>query len=92
MVSDLGNLFGAVLGGVLSVGGAVVSEIAEAHEKHRNKRMERERMEAQSAALRGERESAAGDGGGVDNLSSHPIRPSTVTITEMSDSDDEAVP
>ena len=90
MVSDLGNLFGAVLGGVLSVGGAVVSEIAEAHEKHRNKRMERERMEAQSAASRGERGSAAG-GGGSDNLSSHPIRPSTVTITEMSDSDDEAV-
>ena len=91
LVSDLGNLFGAVLGGVISVGGAVVSEIADAHEKHRQKRLERERMEALAAASRRreeweeEEEEVAAD----ISLSSHPIRPSTVTITEMSDSEDD---
>ena len=60
----------------LRAGSAVVGEIADAHEKHKVKRLERERVEA-AAAQRGE-------------VSSHPIRPSTVTITEVSDSEDEA--
>ena len=89
---DFANLFGALVDGVVKVGdgvvkvgGAVVSEIAEAHERHKSKRLERERAEALEAVRRGDA------GNGDDTLLSHPIRPSTVTITEMSDtSDDDA--
>ena len=91
LVSDLGNLFGAVLGGVIKVGSAVVSEVAEAHEKHRLKRLERERTEALAAASRREVvEVEDGEEEERNSPSSHPIRPSTVTITEMSDSEDDA--
>jgi hypothetical protein len=85
VLSGLGNIFGAVLGGVLSVGGAVVSDIAEAHERHHRMRLERDRREAaDSGGMEYGSDSGSGSG---DAPPSHTMRASTVTITEISDSD-----
>jgi hypothetical protein len=59
-VAGVGSLFGAMLGGVLKVGGALASEVANQHENHR-RRVEKERSSAARASL-----------GGADALSSNP--------------------
>ena len=42
-VAGVGSLFGAMLGGVLNLGGALASEVASQHENHR-RRVEKERV------------------------------------------------
>ena len=59
-VAGVGSLFGAMLGGVLKVGGALASEVANQHENHR-RRVEKERASAARASL-----------GGADAPSSNP--------------------
>jgi len=59
-VAGVGSLFGAMLGGVLKVGGALASEVANQHENHR-RRVEKERSSAARASL-----------GGADAPSSNP--------------------
>lgn len=55
----IGNIFGAVLGGVFNVGRAVVGEIAEQHSRHQ-KKLERQRTEC---IARGEGEGGGGASG-----------------------------
>ena len=55
----IGNIFGAVLGGVFNVGRAVVGEIAEQHSRHQ-KKLERQRTER---IARGEGEGGGGASG-----------------------------
>ena len=49
VVAGVGNVFGALLGGMIKVGGAVVSEIGREHERHRE-RLRAANGEAEAAA------------------------------------------
>ena len=51
MVAGVGNVFGGLLGGMIKMGGAVVSDIGKQHENHRERlRAAKEETEAAARA------------------------------------------
>ena len=81
-VAGVGSLFGAMLGGVLKVGGALASEVANQHENHR-RRVEKERASAARASLGGADAPSSNPGADGQRAGLAPPRRGPMVIQEM---------
>ena len=81
-VAGVGSLFGAMLGGVLKVGGALASEVASQHENHR-RRVEKERASAARASLGGADAPSSNPGADGQRAGLAPPRRGPMVIQEM---------
>ena len=81
-VAGVGSLFGAMLGGVLKVGGALASEVANQHENHR-RRVEKERSSAARASLGGADAPSSNPGADGQRAGLAPPRRGPMVIQEM---------
>ena len=81
-VAGVGSLFGAMLGGVLNLGGALASEVASQHENHR-RRVEKERASAARASLGGADAPSSNPGADGQRAGLAPPRRGPMVIQEM---------
>ena len=82
VASGVGNLLGGMLGGVLKLGGALASEVANQHENHR-RRVEKERSSAARASLGGADAPSSNPGADGQRAGLAPPRRGPMVIQEM---------